>query len=850
MWTNDVERIRAALQFIPAHDRAIWLRTGMGIKAELGEAGFELWDAWSQQDDSYDRGAAKSVWRSIRPTGKVTVGTVFHLAQANGWRDNGATIVPTPDELEERQRAVAERSAQVEAEIAHARAETGKQAATIWSVATQAKPDHAYLLRKNVSPVATLREIDVEKAAAILGYLPKCNGGTLQGRLLVAPVRVGDRLSTLELIDGAGRKAALAGHGTKTGGYWAAQPLPDGVGDDLTLLIGEGMATVLSAREATGYLGISSLSAGNLVAIAKIMRERYPVAEVVILADLVKATGEPDQRAIEAAQLVGGKVAVPDFGSHRPANANDFNDMAQYRDREAVAHAIADARAPDVYSYLKQVTADALDVWPEPQSLTARINPEPYPIDALPPTIRAAVEEVAGFVKAPIPLVASSALAALSLAAQALVDVKRADKLQGPVGLFLLTIADSGERKSTCDGFFTSAIRKYQQDQAEAMKPIVDRHRATFDAWSAERDGLLSAIKDAGKKGKPADKMKVDLAELHLRKPRPPRVPKLLLGDDTPENLAWRLATEWPSGGVLSAEAGIILGAHGMGKDSAMRNLALHNILWDGNSHEVGRRTSESFTLKGARLTLGLQIQELALRGFIARTGELARGTGWFARCLIAWPQSTQGYRSFTEAPLNWPHLAAFHERIEAILSDPVPIDDDGALTPSVLALASETKAAWVYFHDALESELASGGELHEVRDVASKTADNAARIATLFHVFEHGPSGPVALKAFDGAGRIAAWHLHESRRFFGELGLPAELADAARLDRWLIEHCRRASVPFLGKNHVRQHGPLRDQSRLHAAIHELTELGRVRLAKDRRRVIIELNPALIEVTP
>jgi len=178
----------------------------------------------------------------------------------------------------------------------------------------------------------------------------------------------------------------------------------------------------------------------------------------------------------------------------------------------------------------------------------------------------------------------------------------------------------------------------------------------------------------------------------------------------TPENLAWRLATEWPSGGVVSAEAGIILGAHGMGKDSAMRNLALHNILWDGSSHEVGRRTSESFTLKGARLTLGLQIQEMALRGFIARTGELARGTGWFARCLIACPQSTQGYRPFTEAPPNWPHLAAFHERIEAILSDPVPIDDDGALSPSVLALAPETKAAWVYFHDALESELASGG--------------------------------------------------------------------------------------------------------------------------------------------
>jgi putative DNA primase/helicase len=74
------------------------------------------------------------------------------------------------------------------------------------------------------------------------------------------------------------------------------------------------------------------------------------------------------------------------------------------------------------------------------------------------------VEEVASFVKAPLPLVASSALAALSLAAQAHIDIKRAEKLHGPVSLDLLTIADSGERKSTCDGFFSSAIRQYQQE--------------------------------------------------------------------------------------------------------------------------------------------------------------------------------------------------------------------------------------------------------------------------------------------------------------------------------------------------------------------------------------------------
>ena len=72
------------------------------------------------------------------------------------------------------------------------------------------------------------------------------------------------------------------------------------------------------------------------------------------------------------------------------------------------------------------------------------------------------------------------------------------------------------------------------------------------------------------------------------------------------------------------------------------------------------------------------------------------------------------------------------------------------------------------------------------------------------------------------------------------------ELADAARLDSWLIENCRRAGTLSVGKNHVRQHGPLRDQNRLDAAIRELTALARMRLHKDGKRQTIEVNPALI----
>ena len=493
------------------------------------------------------------------------------------------------------------------------------------------------------------------------------------------------------------------------------------------------------------------------------------------------------------------------------------------------------------------------NAWPEPLSLVAKIPPEPYPVDALPAAIRAAVEEVQSFTRAPFPLVASSAIASLSVAAQAHVDVTRSDKLTGPSGMFLLTIADSGERKSTCDGFFARPIRDYEARQAEVAAPKVQRNRADVAAWEAKRAGVLDTIRKNARGGKDTAQHEGELRELERTKPTAPRVPRLVYGDATPEALTWNLAKVWPSAGVLSSEAGAILGAHGMGRDSIMRNLATLNELWDGKPLYFDRRTSESFTVRGARLTVALQIQEATLRSFFDRSGGLARGCGFLARFLIAWPESTMGHRPFVESPPNWPALATFHQCITAILELPAAFDDAGTLMPKALALNADAKEAWIAFHDAIEIDLRSGGELHDVRDVASKTADNAARLAVLFHVFgskDSNSSGSnIGVADFKSAARIAAWHLHEARRFFGELALPAELGNAARLDTWLLGYCRDKGVMTVSTKTVQQFGPsgIREKAVVEAAVRELEDLGRAKLIQNGRRKDIRINPALLD---
>ena len=340
---SPADRIREALRFIPVggHDERV--RVAFMLKSELGEAGRDLWDEW--RGDRGDDDAAP-VWKSASETGPLKIGSLFHEAKSHGWQDDGMHRKPTAEEVAENRREAAERAVIEKAEASKQRADTAAKATAIWKAAKAAQADHAYLVRKQVSPVATLREIDASAAAGILGYSLKSNGVPLAGLLLVIPVKVGAALSTLELIDGDGRKAALAGRGTKTGGYWAAQPLPAGDGAGLTLLIGEGVATALSGKKGSEHPAIAALSAGNLLKVARAMRERLPAATLILLADLVKATGEPDPHAVEAARAVGGLLAVPDFGADRQPEEKDFNDLVQLRGADAVRQAIAGAAAP------------------------------------------------------------------------------------------------------------------------------------------------------------------------------------------------------------------------------------------------------------------------------------------------------------------------------------------------------------------------------------------------------------------------------------------------------------------------------------------------------------------------
>jgi len=471
---------------------------------------------------------------------------------------------------------------------------------------------------------------------------------------------------------------------------------------------------------------------------------------------------------------------------------------------------------------------------------TEALENEPYPLDALPTLILEAVAEVQAFVKAPTPLVAASALSAVSLASQGIASVERATGLVSPCSLFFITIADSGERKSTCDRLFIDPIRRWQIDEAKRLDPEVKEHKAKYAAWKAEKDGLELLIKQQARKQQSTVKSQADLADAMGREPIAPRLPDLIYADTTPEALAFGLS-KWPSGGLMAHEGGVVLGSHGMNAEAVMRNLSLLDSLWDGMPHQVRRRTSDSFELINARLTIGLQVQPAAFRAFYERTGGISRGIGFLARCLLSWPTSTQGSRTYSEPPEAWPGLNAFQERITALLNFPLSFDESGHLSIPVIALNPSAKDSWIAFHNEVESMLVDGQMLADIRDVGSKAADNAARLACLFQIFESGVT-KVGVVAMEDAIRIVRWHLKEARRFLLYMEQAEELVDAERIRQWLTNYVRTSRQTSVDKNHVRQVGPLRSSSRLSLAITELEDQGFVSEMKHGRKTIIVIH--------
>ncbi|MFL6600170.1 MAG: YfjI family protein [Steroidobacteraceae bacterium] len=509
---------------------------------------------------------------------------------------------------------------------------------------------------------------------------------------------------------------------------------------------------------------------------------------------------------------------------------------------------------PDELGFFWRDTQTVLDngfviKWESPVALRTIEYNDDYPVDSLPEIIKDAVLEVQTDGQAPAALVAGCALSVVSTVVQSIADVERKPGLVGPVSLYLFTIARSGERKSTCDNKFRPIISKWETWQAELLKPQLADFEARKKAWEAVESGYNDAIRKAAREGKSADTIQHLLSNHMLNQPVKPRVPRVLRGDDTPEALAVALQ-DYPIASVISAEAGVIFGSVGMNADTVMRNLAQANTFWDGAPFKRDRTTQKSVNIETMRVTMGLQVQPAVIENFMSKLGKLAQGIGYFSRFLLCEPESTQGSRIYKETAPGQPALEAFTNRAAQILRIPVSFDATGKLVTTVLTFSDEAKEQWVNFYNDVETSLGVGKEFYAVQDVASKIAEQAARIAGCFHVFDWSAGCLISGDHMQRAVRLAWWYLKEAMRYCKMNTIPEVMRNADTLEEWLVNK-RIAKKLFRNRvAQIQRAGPscIRERKDLDAALDLLEAHNRIRvIGTGERTKFVYVNPDVLK---
>ena len=358
---------------------------------------------------------------------------------------------------------------------------------------------------------------------------------------------------------------------------------------------------------------------------------------------------------------------------------------------------------------------------------------DPFPIDAMGPLKRATLA-IQDKTQAPVAIGAQSLLSAASLACQGLADVQTFGGVR-PISLFALTIAKSGERKSSCDSLAMEAVRTFERTLSKVAQDECGPYKNESEIWEASHSKLVKEAVNAKTEFKKTA-ARADLEALG-NAPDRPLISLLTATEPTLEGLTKNLEFSRPSLGIFSDEAGQFLGGHAMNSENRMKTVSGLSKFWDGDPINRTRAGDGATTFYGRRLCSHLMVQPVIADTLLG--DPTAQDQGFLARFLICSPPTTIGTRlNDTYSPNSDTELDLFSKRIGELLQRDLPLVDGttNELDPPVLQMSSEATKKLREFGKTLELKQAPGNELAEATAFASKSAEQAARIAGVLAVY------------------------------------------------------------------------------------------------------------------
>ncbi len=451
------------------------------------------------------------------------------------------------------------------------------------------------------------------------------------------------------------------------------------------------------------------------------------------------------------------------------------------------------------------------------------LHRSPFPLDSLPPEIYQTVWDVHERTLAPMPIIVASIFSAMSLVSQPLINVCCREELVSPVSLFSIVIAESGERKTTVDRLVMKPIYQQDADAASENLRLAEAFNIEYQIWETKDKAILRNISNKSARYEETEEDEERLKRHKNLKPDRPKLAKVLYGNTTAEALQYGMHANGASVGLVADEGGNIFDR------KAINDLSFLNAIWDGVPFSVDRRTTDSFMIEDGRLTLSVMVQNAVFDDYLRRQGAQARGSGLFARCFFVRIDevfSTVGQRFLQDRKPSTEDLTWFHGRMKTLISSKHKVEE-----PLTLKFTDDARLLWQNGYNWIENQSAPNGGYRDIKDFASKLANNIARLAALFHFFIKG-DGDIDVPYVRAAEQICHWYAQQAISLFAtDSDALANVKRAKKLLAWLQGKLYQNRAISVKKNHIRKCGPnaVRDRVLLDDALALLESTGHIR---------------------
>lgn len=357
------------------------------------------------------------------------------------------------------------------------------------------------------------------------------------------------------------------------------------------------------------------------------------------------------------------------------------------------------------------------DEWDKPIPFDKQELP-PFPVDALPQTIRDYVVAVSETTQTPVDMSATVSLGVLALCVQGKYQIQGKPDWIEPLNLYTVVVADPSERKSAIIKHMTKPIDSFEtsfnQSNAanlkfnRAQKRILERRQRALEEQAAK-----------GKYDKKAmDELTKELAEFKEMKPL-----RLYVDDVTTEKLITVLSECDGKTAIISTEGGIFEMLSGLYSKNV--NIDVMLKAYSGDCIRVDRIGRVSESIMNPTLTVLLTVQHNVLSGMMSNN--TFRGRGLTARFLYCMPKSIVGERRYrTEAiPTEVKDRYSFliHDLLKEQTKDNIP---------NIITLSTKADELLESFSNEVESKLKN--EYSDIGDWAGKLVGTVLRIAGILY--------------------------------------------------------------------------------------------------------------------